>query len=348
MIERTTTVRISTILALLGCLFAAPATQANIVNEEKEIYVVRPVITEPAWTQTGFYFNSMGFDLPNAVSRPSAQVGFVFTPGITWSIMDFIELNIAFPLVVNPDATGDRELNAADNARRLDPSYQDPPYWDSTPDFDLPGLTLGMKAALVGNKKTDRFFLAVGVTSSIPVVSSDKWSTNLMGSKTMPGHSNSLRLAPYVSLAYSLGRFSPQLQLGAFFRFNEEFYDIDNPPSVGEPLAKSDYADFFFNLALPFAFLYEHTAPVLEINGVFGTESIQLFITPAVTFLPSHSPALISFACQIPVLDSEFRGIEGVRFMVNFSYRLDALSIPALASDEDDDNESAEQPPSGW
>ena len=346
--KRTTTVGISIILALLGCLFAAPATQANIINEENQIYVIRPIITEPAWTQTGFYFNSMGFDLPNAVSRPSAQVGFVFTPGITWSIMDFIELNIAFPFVVNPDATGDRELEAADRARKLDSSYQDPPYWDSTPDLDFPGLSLGLKAAVIGNKKTDRFFLAVGISGSIPVVNSDKWSTNLMGPKTMPGHSNAFRLAPYVSLAYSLGQFSPQLQLGTFFRFNEEFYDVDHPPAAGDPLAKSDYFDFFFNLALPFAFLYEHTAPVLEINGVIGTESTQVFITPAVTFLPTNSPALISFACQIPVLDDEFRGIEGVRFMVNFSYRLDALSIPALASDEEDAEGSDDQPPSGW
>ena len=112
-------------------------------------------------------------------------------------------------------------------------------------------------------------------------------------------------------------------------------------------MASKGYTDFFFNLALPFAFLYERTAPMLEINGIFGEQGSQVFITPAVTFLPKSSPALISFACQIPVLDDGFRHSEGFRFLVNFSYRLDALAIPALGSDEEDEG-SDETPPAGW
>lgn len=345
--ERSTTGMCWIVLTLAGLLALPLAASANVVDEEKEIYIVRPLTTEPAWTQTGFYFNSMLFDLPNAVSRPSAQVGFVFTPGFTWSMLEILELNVGFPLVINPDETGDQELNAADQRKLEDPSFRRPPYFDSSPDFDLPGITLGLKGNVWGKQGRDRFFLAIGVMTSIPLGSHDKWSTNFMGPKTAAYHSNSARVAPYVSLAYTIGRFSPQLQFGGVLRFNEEYYDPDAPPVAGDEVASKGYGDFFFNLALPFAFLYERTAPMLEINGVFGEQGSQLFITPAVTFLPKGSPALISFACQIPVLDDGFRGSEGFRFLVNFSYRLDALGIPALGSDEDDEG-SDETPPAGW
>jgi hypothetical protein len=332
-------------MALLACLAAALAPQAasaNVVNEEKEIYLVRPLTTEPAWTQTGFYFNSMLFDLPNAVSRPSAQVGFVFTPGLTWSILGILELNLGFPLVLNPDATGAQELRAADH----DPALKNAPQFDSTPDFDLPGLLVGLKANLLGRKGEDRFFLAIGVSSSIPL-GTDEWSTNFMAPKTEWGHANSMRIAPYVALAYEAGRFSPQLQLGGVMRLNEKFYDPEFPPLAGDAVGESNYFDFFFNLALPFAFLYEGTAPILEINGVIGEQGTQLFITPAVTFLPKGSPALLSFACQIPIYSDDFRENEGFRFLVNFSYRLDVLSIPALGGGEEGSS-SDETPPAGW
>jgi len=182
--------------------------------------------------------------------------------------------------------------------------------------------------------------------SSIPL-GDDEWSTNFMAPKTWPGHSNSLRIAPYVSAAYSLGQFSPQLQVGATIRMPEKYYDLEDPPQAGDQLPKEGRTDMFFNLALPFAFLYERTAPVLEINGVFGPDGMQLFITPAVTFLPKNSSALLSFACMIPVMDDDFRKNEGFRFLVNFSYRLDVLSIPALGSDEEESS-ADETPPAGW
>lgn len=345
--ERPTTIPVLASLALVAAIAFPLAAGANVVNEEKEIYIVRALRTEPAWTETTFYFNSTLFDLPNAQSRPNAQVGFVFTPGLTWSILDILELNVGFPLVLNPDETGDQEKNAAKRARKLDPDYQNPPSWDGSPDFDMPGLRLGLKANVVGNKKEDRFFLAVGVMSNIPL-GVDKWSTDFMPPKTPFAHSTSFRIAPYVTAVYNLGRFSPQLQLGGVMRLNEQFYDPENPPAVGDELAEESHFDFFFNLALPFAFLYEHTAPMLEINGVFGDGVAQLFITPAVTFLPKGSPALLSFACQIPVFDSGFRDKEGFRFLVNFSYRLDVLSIPALGGDEEQDESPAETPPAGW
>jgi hypothetical protein len=322
--------------------FGLPLTaSANVVDEENEIYLVRPLVTEPAWTQTGIYFNSMLFDLPNAVSRPSAQVGFVFTPGITWSAFDIIELNVGFPLVINPDETGDQELDAA----KRNPELKRAPQWDGSPDFDMPGLLVGLKANVLGKKKRDRFFLAVGVMTSIPL--GDDWSTNFMAPKTTFGHSSSFRASPYISAAYNIGRFSPQLQVGATIRMPEKYYDPAEPPVEGDELPTKGYTDFFFNLALPFAFLYEHTAPILEINGIFGEEGSQIFITPGVTFLPKSSPALLSFACMIPILDNDFRENEGFRFMVNFSYRLDMLSIAALGGEEEE-SASDETPPAGW
>ncbi len=345
-------IRIVTVLTLLAAIALPLVAGANVVDEEKEIYIVRPLMTEPAWTQTGFYFNSMLFDLPNAVSRPNAQVGFVFTPGLTWSVLDIVELNVGFPLVLNPDASGDSELDAAANARAEDPAnYKNPPDWDGTPDFDMPGFMIGLKANVLGKKGEDRFFLAVGVMSSIPL-GGDEWSTNFMAPKTSPGNSNSLRIAPYVSVAYNIDRFSPQLQVGAAIRTAEKLgyryvEDPDDPEEEILQWEKSGYTDFFFNLALPFAFLYERTALVLEINGVFGKEGTQLFVTPAVSFLPKSSPALLSFACMIPVMDDDFRKNEGFRFLVNFSYRLDVLSIPALGSDEEESS-ADETPPAGW
>jgi len=138
--------RTVTVLTLLAAIALPLVAGANVVDEEKEIYIVRPLTTEPAWTQTGFYFNSMLFDLPNAVSRPNAQVGFVFTPGLTWSVLDIVELNVGFPLVLNPDESGDSELAAA----KENPSIKEAPHWDSTPDFDLPGLVDGLMAKLLG------------------------------------------------------------------------------------------------------------------------------------------------------------------------------------------------------
>lgn len=340
------TQRLAAILVLVA---AAPWTvRANLIDEEKQLYFVRPLATEPAWTSTGFFFHSMLFDLPNAPSRPSAQVGFVFTPGLRWSVFDWIELQIAFPMVINPDATGDRELDQAGDELPNDPlAIRNAPQWDASPDFDLPGLVVGLKSTLFGKKGEDPFLVAVGLTSSIPLGSYDRFSTNFMPPKTMPGHANSLRLAPYLSLAYALGRFSPQLQMGASFRFDEKYYDPEKPPFAGGRLSKGNYIDFFVNLALPFALLYERTAPVLEINGVFGEQQTQLFITPAVTFLPKHSPALLSFACMIPVFDADFREREGFRFMLNFSYRLDVLGISAEV-DEPTTEKTIDMPPAEW
>ena len=133
----------------------------------------------------------------------------MFTPGFRWSVFDWVELNVAFPMVINPDATGDRELSQAKDELPNDPlAVSNAPHWDASPDFDLPGLVVGLKSNLFGQKGEDPFLLAVGLLSSIPLGSYDRWSTNFMAPKTMPGHANSLRLAPYFSLAYSLGRFS--------------------------------------------------------------------------------------------------------------------------------------------
>ncbi|MBW2704102.1 MAG: hypothetical protein JRF33_25060, partial [Deltaproteobacteria bacterium] len=272
-------------------------------------------------TQTGFYFNSMMFDLPNAVSRPNPQVGFQFTPGFTWSVMDILELNVGFPLLINPDETGDIELDAADR----NPALKDAPSWDSTPDFDMPGIRVGLKGNILGKKGESRFFLAVGVMANIAL---EKWATNLGQPKTTWGHSNSH---------------------GATIRMPEEYYNPKDPPAVDEVLPTKGYTDFFFNLALPVTFAFEHTIPMLEINGVFGEEGSQIFITPAVSFMPTKSPALISFALMLPILDSDFRENEGFRFMVNFSYRMDMLSIPALGGDKsEEDAKSGEKPPAGW
>ena len=329
--------RTVSLLALLACLAAAPGAAANVVDDEKEIYFIRPLITEPAWTTTGVYFNTTLFDLPNAPSRPSAQVGFVFTPGLTWSLFDILELNIGSPLVLNPDETGDRELDAADR----NPALKDSPAWDSTPDFDMPGLFLGLKANVFGKPGKDAFLLAVGVDASLPIA--EKWATNFMPPKNMPGRSSGWRVNPYVALGYNIGRFSPQLQLGAALQLDEETYDITQAlPAAGTELHKESQAAFFFNLALPYAFVYERTALMLELNGVFGPNGSQLFVTPAVGFMPKGSSALLSFACMIPVADEDFRDLAGFRVLVNFSYGLDMLSIPYPGGDEEG---SEDKPP---
>ena len=340
--------RILAAVAFLAIAVVPFSSMANVINEEKEIYIARPLITEAARTQTGFYFNSMMFDLPNAVSRPNPQMGFQFTPGFTWSVLDWVELNVGFPLLLNPDETGDQELNAAD----ANPALKDAPYWDGTPDFDMPGIQAGLKVNILGQhgfmekKGEAHFYLAAGVMTHIAL---EKWATVMSAPKTTWGHSNSHRISPYITMAYNVGIFSPQLQLGATIRMPEEFYDPENPPAAGEELESSGYTDFFFNLALPFTFAFEHTIPMLEVNGIFGEEGSQIFITPAVSFMPTKSPALLSVAPMLPILDSDFRENEGFRFMVNFSYRLDMLSIPAMGGDKaEEDAKSGETPPAGW
>ena len=330
-------------ISLLACLLMAIplAAGANLVDDEKEIYVARPLITEPAWTQTGVYLKTFLFDLPKAVSMPSPQVGFVFTPGFTWSVFDIIELNLGLPLVLNPDQTGDREQN--DPAMRLRDDF------DEYPDFDLPGLIIGLKGNLVGKKAKDEVFLAVGVTASLPII--EKWATNFHMWKTGPNHTSPLMVSPYLSVGYSMGRFSPQLQAGVNFRFDQ--MTDQNGMYVTDEKGKTEthrYTDVFVNLALPFAFPFEGTVPMLEINAIhnFDNETSQIFITPAVTFLPKGSPAWLGFACMLPVLDSDWRNNEGFRFMVNFSYKFDALAIPALGGDEDSGGVTDESPPAGW
>ncbi len=330
-------------MCLLACLltaFSPLAAGSNLTDDEKEIYVARPLITEPAWTQTGLYLKSFMFDLPNAVSRPSPQVGFVLTPGFTWSVFDILELNVGLPMVLNPDETGERELDVSPSNR--------PDNFDEHPDFDMPGLILGLKGCLLGKQAKDKAFLAVGLTASLPII--EEWATNFHMWKTGPTHSSPLMVSPYLSVGYTQGRFSPQLQLGANFRF-DQITDQDGmyiTDDEGE-IEKQQYTDLFFNLALPFAFPFEGTVPMLEINGIYNIddESAQIFITPAVTFLPKGSPAWLGFACMIPVLDSDWRDNEGVRFMVNFSYRFDFLAIPALGGDEEHGGTTQESPPAG-
>ena len=331
----------ATVVSCLIFTFVVQTQARNLVDEEKQIYVAQPLITEPAWTQTGVYLKSFLFDLPKAVSRPNAQVGFCFKPGFTWSVFDILELNVGFPLVLNPDATGDRELNAADRARAANENYQDPPNWDGTPDFDLPGIQIGLKGRILGKKADDGLFLAAGVMTNIPI---ERWATNFMPPKTTANHSSSFRVNPYISLGYAIGRFSPQVQLGASVRLEEDVYT-----PAAETIETKGYFDFFFNLALPFAFAYEGTVPMLELNGVYNPEEgTQLFITPAVTFLPASSPASLGFACMIPIHDSSFRDTEGFRFLVNFSYAFDSLSIPGPEDEDEGEATSTETPPAGW
>jgi hypothetical protein len=339
-----------TCLALLGITLAPTAFGRNLVDEEKQIYIAQPLVTEPAWTQTGVYLKSFLFDLPNAVSRPNAQVGFVLTPGFTWSVLDMFELNVGFPMVLNPDQTGDRELDEFAAKKAMDGNIKPPDNWDENPDFDLPGLLIGLKGKLLGKKPEDRFFLAVGVSANLPIF--ETWATNFSQWKTSRFQTSPFIISPYVSIAYALGRFSPQLQLGADVRLNESV-DPDTGNYIrneaGNPEIETN-TDFFFNLALPFAFAYEGTVPMLELNGVYSPgEGTQLFITPAVTFLPTGSAASLGFACMIPISDSAFRKSEGFRFVINFSYAFDALGIPAPEEENDGSSDiSDEVPPAGW
>ncbi len=335
------------ILAVLQV--ASPkAIAGNLVDEEHQIFIAEPLITEPAWIKTGAYLKSFLFDIPNATSRPAPQVGFVFTPGFTWAIMDILELNIGFPLVINPDATGVNELDAAVSS----PSMKSVPTWDNHPDFDLPGLLIGLKASLLGKEAKDRLFLAVGVNTNLPIF--EEWATNFTPPKNSPYQSAAFRIDPYVSLAYGYGRFAPQLQLGASIRPAQKVFNPDkyakNPSDPNGAIAKNSYMDLFFNLALPFAFPYEGTVPMIEFNGVWNPqkETAQLVISPAISFLPKGSPALLGFACMIPIMDSEWRNNEGIRVLVNFSYQLDMLSIPGFGSDESGDKDLDETPPANW
>ncbi|MBW1809935.1 MAG: hypothetical protein JRJ87_17190 [Deltaproteobacteria bacterium] len=329
------------VAVLFGLAIVPASSGKNLVDEEHQIYMAQPIITEPAWTQTGVYLKSFLFDLPNAESRPSPQVGFVFTPGFTWSILNILELNVGFPLVLNPDGTGDQELNQANAARAADPNYVDPPNWDGTPDFDLPGIQIGLKGRILGSKPKDGLFLAIGVRTHIPI---EKWATNYTPQKTALNHSSSFHIDPYISVGYAIGRFSPQAQVGMSIRMKEDVYNEDT-----SEITTKGFTDIFFNLALPFAFAYEGTVPMLELNGVYNPdEGTQLFITPAVTFLPMNSPASLGFACMIPIHDSSFRNNEGFRFVVNFSYQFEALSIPGFDDEEESDGTSSESPPAGW
>jgi hypothetical protein len=317
------------------------------------------MITEPAWNQTAVYFNTFMFDLPNAESHPSPQVGFVFHPGFTWAFLGMFELNVGFPIVVNPDAQGKRELNAA----KKNPTLEDRPYWDPEPDLDLPGIRLGLKWTALGKKGEDKFFLAVGVDTTIPVYGSrSKFETNFMPPKTEPYHTNTFRVAPYLAAGYDLGRFSPQLQVGMDVRLPDEYYDPNHPPGVNDQLIEGKGRfDGFFNLALPFAMIFEGTVPMIELNGVVGLHPkasdptkdeiyAQLFITPAISFMPKKSAALFAVACMIPIADSDWRSNEGIRVMINFSYRFDALSLPAPWDKEEEEGSagSSEKPPAGW
>jgi hypothetical protein len=331
-------------ISLLTCiLLTFPlVARANLVDDEREIYVARPLITEPAWTQTGVFLKSFMFDLPNAVSRPNPQVGFVIVPGFTWSALDILELSVGLPLVLNPDETGDRELD--------DPQAKQRDNFDEHPDFDMPGLIIGLKGSLLGKKARDKVFLAVGITASLPII--EEWATSFHMWKTGPTHSSPFMFSPYLSVGYTMDRFSPQLQMGFNLRFDRMTdqngtYITDADGEIGS----QQYTDVFFNLALPFAFPFEGTVPMLEINGIYNLddETAQIFITPAVTFLPKDSPVWLGFACMLPIMDSGWRKNEGVRFMVNFSYRFDFLAIPALGENEDRGGGTDESPPTaGW
>lgn len=331
---------------LIALLVIPSAAQSNVVDEEKGLYVIRPLITEAPFVRTGAYLKSFLFDMPNAVSRPNAQVGFVFTPGFTWSVLDILELNVGFPLVINPDPTGDAELDAAD----ADPGLKDLDSWDSHPDFDLPGIQVGLKGRLLGSKAEDRFFLAAGVMANIVI---EDRATNFMQWKNGSQLSSPYLVSPYITLAYTTGRFSPHLQAGANFRFSA-MLDPDNPgyyktDAQGNVDTKM-YTDLFLNLALPFAFPFEGTAPMLEFNAVYNPENqaAQVFITPAVTFIPKGSAASLGFACMLPILDSDFRDQEGFRFLVNFNYNIDALAIPGPQQEDDSEAGMDEHPPAGW
>jgi hypothetical protein len=328
----------------LGCLVATSVALSpglsragERADDEKRIYLSAPLVTEYPWTQTGVYLKNFMFEIPNVVSRPNAQVGFVFMPGLTWSALDLIEVNVGFPMVINKDGTGDRELNKA----KLDPTLADAANWDKHPDFDAPGLQVGIKANITGKKPEDQFFFAVGATSSLPI--GEKYGINFMPPKNNPNHSSGVRINPYVSLAYAMPRFTPQLQLGTAIRPQDEIYD---PRTHGT--STKGYFDFFFNLALPYALPVEGTVPMLELNGAFGQDGSQLFLTPAVTFLPKKSFFQLGFACMIPIADAKWRDREGFRVLFNFSYALDGLGIPAPDEEPAAATGGQESPPSGW
>lgn len=337
-------------LLLLAGLGAVPAQAgaAGLVDEEHQVYLAEPVVTEPAWTQTSVYLRSMLFDIPGAVSRPSPQVGFAFVPGVTWQLFDLLELDIALPLVLNPDVSGNRDLEAYRQMKTLHPDWPGPDNYDAHPDFDMPGLRLGAKVGLLGRKAADRLFLAAGLNANLPVF--EQWGTNIGDWKTTRFTSSPLLVTPYLVAAYALGRFSPQLQLGASLRVDQA---VD--PETGYFLRDAAgqvntdwHGDLLFNLALPLALPYERTVLMVEINGAWNFHrDLQLFITPAVTFLPRSSAASLAFACMIPVADGAFRGQEGFRFLVFFRYRLDMLSLGG-EDDFEQEAESEQLPPAGW
>jgi hypothetical protein len=312
-------------LAVLSGLLLLGSTAAlanTIMDDEKGIYIAVPNMTEPAWLRTGIFLDTFIFDMPKELSQPSPQVGLSLYPSLRWSLFDRVELLLGFPMVLNPDGTGDREENAADR----DPSLADRPYWDSTPDFDMPGLVVGAKGLLWGKPGEDPVLVSLGVRAGIPL--GGKFESNLLLPRTAPFHTNTMRFDPFVAVAYNLGRFTPQLTLGASIRLADEYYDPENPPAAGEPLIKGKgYVDVTFSLALPWAMPFEGTVAMLELSGAVGPDRQQLYLTPGVTFLPKRSSFNVGLACAIPLLDSTLRDQEAFRVMVNFSYRLDILSL---------------------
>ena len=337
-------------LVLGACLavISTPAGAASLVDEEHQVYLAEPVVTEPAWTQTSAYLRSMLFDIPGAVSRPSPQVGFGFVPGVSWELFDMFQLEVALPLVLNPDDSGDRDLDAYRQMKSLHPDWPGPDNHDTHPDFDMPGLQLGAKVKLLGHRAADRLFLAAGVRANLPVF--EQWGTNIDGWKTDRFTSSPFLLTPYVVVAYGLGRFSPQLQLGANVRLSRAvdpasgYYLRDDDGQVSTEI----HGDVLFNLALPLALPYERTVLMVELNGAWNpSQGLQLFITPAVTFLPRSSAASLAFACMIPVAAGDFRDREGFRFLVSFRYQLDMLSLGG-EDEQEQEAESEELPPAGW
>ncbi|NMB76712.1 MAG: hypothetical protein GYA21_16470 [Myxococcales bacterium] len=313
----------STAIVLCGVLLGGlPARGSTVVDEEKGIYIVAPNMTEPAWLRTAAFFDVFMFDMPKELSQPSPQVGLSLYPSLRWSLFDRVELLVGFPMAVNPDGTGDREEKAAER----DPTLKDRPYWDSTPDFDMGGLVVGLKGLLWGKPGEDPLLVALGVRAGIPL--GGKFENSVLFPRTAPFHTNTMRFDPFVAVAYNLGRFTPQLTLGASIRLQDQYYDPENPPAVGEPLSDGKgYVDVTFSLALPWAMVFEGTVAMLELSGAVGPDRQQLYLTPGVTFLPRRSAFNVGLACAIPLIDSTLRDQEAFRIMVNFSYRLDVLSL---------------------